>query len=141
MQNEQDWTSRGAIWWHQDYVIEELEVPEPGPGEVLIRIKLSGICGTDIHNWKGGPAAAWVKYPVVYGHKIVGTIEALGEGFYTDCFGRKLEVGDQVVPGIAIHCGTCHFSTDCQRSTKGSASYQNAAMSGGSLCNGRVRAS
>jgi L-iditol 2-dehydrogenase len=103
---------------HQDYVIEELEVPEPGPGEVLIRVKLSGICGTDIHNWVGGPAAAWVEYPVVYGHEIVGTIEALGEGFDKDCLGRTVEVGDQVVPGIAIHCGTCYFCAIAKEPSK-----------------------
>ena len=66
---------------HGDYVIQDMEVPTPKAGEALIRVTLSGICGTDVHNWRGGPAAAWVQYPVVYGHEIVGTIEALGEGF------------------------------------------------------------
>ena len=113
-------TGRVAVLYgeHQDYVIEELEIPEPGPGEALIRIKLSGICGTDVHDWVGGPAAAWVQYPVVYGHEIVGTIEALGEGFDVDCLGRKIEVGDQVVPGIAIHCGTCYFCTVAKEPSK-----------------------
>jgi L-iditol 2-dehydrogenase len=113
-------TGRVAVLYeeHQDYVIEQLEVPEPGPGEALIRLRLSGICGTDVHNWAGGPAAAWVNYPVVYGHEAVGTIEALGEGFDTDCLGRKLEVGDQVVPGIAVHCGTCYFCTIASEPSK-----------------------
>jgi threonine dehydrogenase-like Zn-dependent dehydrogenase len=113
-------TGRVAVLYgeHQDYVIEELEVPQPGPGEVLIRVKLCGICGTDVHDWVGGPAAAWVQYPVVYGHEIVGTIEALGEGFDTDCLGRKVEVGDQVVPGIAYPCGSCYFCTVVREPSK-----------------------
>ena len=103
---------------HQDYEIVELDVPQVGPGEALIKVQLSGICGTDVHNWKGGVAAEWVKYPVVYGHEIVGTVEALGEGFETDCVGRSLKVGDQVVPGIAIHCGECYFCTIADEPSK-----------------------
>ena len=103
---------------HEDYEILSIDVPKVGPGEALIRIGLSGICGTDVHNWKGGTAAAWVKYPVVYGHEIVGTVEALGEGFDADCLGQKLEVGDQVVPGIAIHCGHCYFCTIANEPSK-----------------------
>ncbi len=74
-------------------------MPTPGPGEVRIRVHASGICGTDLHMWRGEFA---VPTPVVPGHEPVGVIDALGAGVTT------LQKGDRVgVSWVQAGCGRC----------------------------------
>jgi L-iditol 2-dehydrogenase len=84
----------------------ELEVPEPSAGEVLVRIELSGICGSDVHLFNGGMD---LDFPVLPGHEVAGRIETLGEGATTDAKGEPVEEGDPVtiVPGNV--CGECWY--------------------------------
>ena len=82
--------------------LADVEVPEPGPGEVRIKVKQVGICGTDLHiyNWDKW-ASSTIPVPMVVGHEFVGHIDALGE----DVKGLKL---NQRVSGEGhIICGTC----------------------------------
>jgi alcohol dehydrogenase, propanol-preferring len=76
-------------------------VPEPGPGEVLVRIEFSGLCGTDIHAARGD----WPVLPVppfIPGHEGIGHIEKLGAGV-TD-----RTVGDRVaIAWLGYACGAC----------------------------------
>jgi alcohol dehydrogenase len=78
--------------------IEEVPVPSPGPGEALIRITLTTICGTDVHIVKG-------EYPVrpglIIGHEPVGVIEELGAGV------TGYEPGERVLVGAITPCGQC----------------------------------
>jgi propanol-preferring alcohol dehydrogenase len=80
----------------------ELAVPEPGPGQLLIRVCACGVCRTDLHVADGELTEA--KLPLVLGHEIVGTVEALGaqvEGF---------AIGQRVgVPWLGHTCGTCRY--------------------------------
>jgi len=83
--------------------IAEVPVPEPGPGEVLVKIVATGVCHTDLHaaegDWPVKPNA-----PFIPGHEGAGTVAALGSGV------RHLKVGDAV--GIAwLHdaCGCCDY--------------------------------
>jgi alcohol dehydrogenase, propanol-preferring len=69
----------------------ERPVPEPGPGEALVRVEACGVCGSDIFLQKGGFGAD--KVPRVPGHEAAGVVAALGEKV-TDC--HELSVGDQV---------------------------------------------
>ena len=73
--------------------------PRPGPGEALIRVTLTTICGTDVHIVKG-------EYPVepglIIGHEPVGVIEELGAGV------TGYEVGERVLVGAITPCGQCH---------------------------------
>lgn len=82
--------------------LQEVEVPAPGPGEVRIKVRKVGICGTDIHiyNWDAW-AAATIPHPMIVGHEFVGTIDALGEGV------RGFTVGQRVSGEGHIVCGTC----------------------------------
>lgn len=76
-----------------------IDVPEPGPGEVLIRVMASGMCHTDIdvlHARYGNST-----FPLVPGHEFAGVIAANGDGV------NGLAVGDQVVIDPNLHCGTC----------------------------------
>jgi alcohol dehydrogenase len=84
-------------------VLEEKPVPEVGPGDALVRITTTTICGTDVHILKG-------EYPVergrIVGHEPVGVIEELGTGV------TGYEVGQRVVVGAITPCGQCHACLD-----------------------------
>jgi len=73
----------------------ELPVPDPGPGELLIRVHACGVCRTDLHVMDGEVRAS--KLPVVCGHQIVGSVEGSGE-----------RVG---VPWLGWTCGECAYCT------------------------------
>jgi alcohol dehydrogenase len=82
----------------EKFNVVEVERPRPGPGEALIRVTLTTICGTDVHIVKG-------EYPVrpglVLGHEPVGVIEELGSGI------TGYEVGERVLVGAITPCGQC----------------------------------
>ncbi|MCD7110842.1 Zn-dependent oxidoreductase [Rhizobium sp. DKSPLA3] len=80
--------------------IDDRPVPQPGPGEVAIRVRRAGICGSDMHILHGSNPFA--VYPRVIGHEFAGVIEALGEGV------SSLAIGQHVVADPVISCGTCY---------------------------------
>lgn len=85
--------------------LTELPLPEPGHGQIRIRVRVCGVCHTDLHTVEG--ELTLPKLPVVPGHQIVGVVDALGEGVH------RFQVGDRV--GVAwLHesCGECEY---CQR--------------------------
>jgi L-iditol 2-dehydrogenase len=81
--------------------------PEPaiGPGEVLLRLRGCGLCGSDIAKL-GDPAT---KIPVVFGHEVVGEVAALGGGV------AGYAIGDRVVAAHHVPCGACHY---CRRGSE-----------------------
>ena len=86
--------------------IRDLPVRAPAPGEVLVRVSLATICGSDLHMWRG--EVPWFqKSPGVQGHEMMGVVEHLGEGRTTDSLGRPLAVGDRVAYAYFIPCGEC----------------------------------
>jgi len=84
-----------------DYVIEERNVPEPGPGEVLVKVAAAGICGSDIELFEGTRPAPYVRYPVIPGHEWAGVVAAVGPDVTT------VAVDDPVVAQGFRNCGTC----------------------------------
>lgn len=86
--------------------VEERPVPQPGPGQVLVRLEACGLCHTDIHAMRGD----WpVKptLPLTPGHEGVGIIEGLGEGV------TNREIGQRVaMPWLGHACGECRFCID-----------------------------
>jgi len=89
----------------QDCVVPD---PEPGSGQVLVRIAACGVCRTDLHLVDGDLAEP--KLPIIPGHEIVGRIEALGPG--VSSFQRGARVG---VPWLGHTCGQCAY---CQGGTE-----------------------
>ncbi|MCI4352913.1 MAG: zinc-dependent alcohol dehydrogenase [Thermoplasmata archaeon] len=92
--------------WGAPLDIREIAAPRPGPGEVLARIRVSGVCHSDVHQWKGDwPAerALMESFGIrVLGHEGVGTVEAVGPGV------SRFTVGDRVgVPWMNYWCGGC----------------------------------
>ena len=75
-----------------------ITVPDPGPGEAVVRIQACGVCHTDLHYVKGGIGD---EYPYLLGHEAAGIVEAVGEGV-TD-----VAPGDYVILNWRAVCGTC----------------------------------
>ena len=87
-----------------DLRLENVPLGEPGPGEVLVRMGAGGICGSDLHYFHdGGFGPIRVREPIVLGHEVAGTIEALGEGV------TGLAVGDKVALNPSRPCGDCRY--------------------------------
>ncbi|MEV0261810.1 MFS transporter [Streptomyces sp. NPDC050617] len=102
---------RAAVWYGAgDVRVVERDVPEPGPGEVLVAVAYCGICGSDLHEYADGPhaipvaaphPASGATAPLVLGHEFCGTVAALGPGV------AGLAVGDSVAVEPHYRCGDC----------------------------------
>lgn len=101
-----------AARWHKakDIRVEEVAEPSPGPGQVKIKVRWAGICGSDLHEYVAGPIFVPVKAPhpvshdvapIVMGHEFSGEVAEVGEGV------TKLAPGDRVVVEPILACGTC----------------------------------
>src|SRR3954465_5954695 len=82
----------------REFAVCEIPDPQPGPGEVVLRAAITGVCGTDVHLHAGefGPS-----YPLIPGHEIVGEVERVGEGV------DHLAPGALVAVDNLIACGWC----------------------------------
>ena len=86
--------------------LRRVPVPEPGPGEVLIKVHKTAICGTDVHIYEWTPwSAEHVKPPMVIGHEYVGEIAALGAGVTGLTVGMRVSGEGHITCG---HCRNCH---------------------------------
>ena len=87
--------------------LRHFELPaKPEPGAALVRTEMAGICGTDVHLWKGELPIA---LPVILGHETVGRIEQLGDGLERDWTGQPLKIGDRVTWTSSTSCGQCYY--------------------------------
>tara|TARA_B110000116_G_scaffold193828_1_gene168701 strand:+ start:207 stop:1289 length:1083 start_codon:yes stop_codon:yes gene_type:complete len=99
---------KAALFYgEKDIRIEDRPTPEPGPGEVVIGIKSAGVCGSDLHNYRGNRPST-IDVPWEQGHELAGVVEGLGAGV------MNLSVGDRV--GIeAEHLVGCGHCRECLR--------------------------
>lgn len=81
------------------YEIREVPIPEPGDNEVLIQMKAAGVCGSDLHIYKGENPLS--TYPLVPGHENAGIVAKIGKNV------TNVQPGDHVVVDLVITCGTC----------------------------------
>ncbi|MGP3933123.1 NAD(P)-dependent alcohol dehydrogenase [Nonomuraea sp. KM88] len=89
----------------QQLAIEERPVPEPGPGEVLVRVDAVGVCGSDVHYYQHGRIGDFVvERPMVLGHESGGLVTAVGPGVDTSRIGQRVSVE----PGVPdLTCREC----------------------------------
>lgn len=80
--------------------VEDVPIPEPGPGQVLVRVAACGVCHTDLHYLDHG-TPTFKKPPVILGHEISGTVEAVGGGV------DPARVGERVLIAAVTSCGHC----------------------------------
>ena len=79
------------------------EIRDPGPGQVLVKVGASGICGSDIHYFEhGGLGSFKVGLPMELGHEVAGTVEATHNG-------SRFDLGDKVAIEPASPCGVCRY--------------------------------
>lgn len=91
----------------KDIRVEERPLPEPGQGEALVRVRAAGICGSDLHNYRGHRSAN-IPIPWQQGHELAGEIAALGEGVAGLSVGQRVAVEAEHLLG----CGTCKWCAD-----------------------------
>ena len=84
--------------------VKEFPIPALQDDDILVKVEGCGVCGTDVHEWKGDPFGL---IPVTLGHEGTGEIIALGKNVKTDTSGKPIKVGDKIVTSV-ISCGECH---------------------------------
>jgi L-iditol 2-dehydrogenase len=90
----------------EDVRIEEIEIPRPGPGEVLLRTRAALTCGTDVKVYRRGYHARMIQPPAVFGHEIAGVVEEIGPGV------DSVQTGTAVVAANSAPCGACGYCQD-----------------------------
>lgn len=94
---------------NKTFAVADLPTPHAGPGELVLRNQVCGVCGTDVHIYHGEPGSADVNPPVVLGHEYSGEVVEVGEGV------TGFAVGDHVTVDPNIYCGHCVY---CQNGKK-----------------------
>ena len=91
------------------FEIETVNLAEVGPGEILIKVTRTNICGSDLHAWHGTFATRGLggQLPTVLGHEMVGAVEELGAGVTADSNGAPLKKGSRVVFPYFFSCHRC----------------------------------
>jgi S-(hydroxymethyl)glutathione dehydrogenase / alcohol dehydrogenase len=119
--------TRAAVMFEPGRLEErELEVDEPREGEVVVRMGAVGVCGTDLHSYKG----EWTRpTPIVLGHEGAGIVEATGRD------ANGLREGDRVVLSWAPACGACGA---CRRGRPAACGPLSTAIGRGTLLDGRT---
>ena len=87
-----------------DLRLEEMDAGEAGPGEVLVRVGMGGICGSDLHYFRhGGFGAIRLQQPMVLGHEVAGTVVTAAADV------TSVQVGDRVAVTPSRPCGSCRY--------------------------------
>lgn len=94
----------------QPFELREFPVADPQPGQILVKIRLANVCGSDLHAWRGEydlSRGLPPPYCLSIGHEMTGEIAKLGEGVTHDTAGEPLSVGDRIVYQYFCPCGVC----------------------------------
>ncbi len=87
----------------KDVRFERIEIPQPGPGELLVKVGAALTCGTDIKTYERGHPTIIKKVPSTFGHEFSGTVVEVGEGVI------KFKPGSRVCTCNAVPCGECYY--------------------------------
>jgi len=101
-----------------------LPLPEPGPGQLLVRVRACGVCRTDLHVADGELPDP--KLPLVPGHEIVGTVAEAGPGVERFALGQRVGI-----PWLGWTCGECEFCRSGQENLCGQARFTGYQLDGG----------
>jgi len=92
--------------FNQPLVMRTFPIPTLNEGEVLVKIEVAGVCGSDVHMVEGRDPR--IRLPVILGHEGVGEIVELN-GEKRDVYGNPLQIGDKVLWNRGVTCGHCYF--------------------------------
>lgn len=102
--------------FHQPLEVRKYPLPdEVAARSVLVRVEMAGICGTDVHLWKGQLP---IPRPIILGHETVGVCERIGEDLENDWTGSPLREGDRVTWSAGILCGRCYYCSAVRQPTR-----------------------
>ncbi|MCG2592548.1 L-idonate 5-dehydrogenase [Ramlibacter sp. XY19] len=88
-----------------DLRVETIVTPEPGPGQLLVKVDAGGICGSDLHYFQhGGFGTVRIKEPMVLGHEVAGTIRATGPDCGTFAAGQRIAISPSRPCGLCRYC-------------------------------------
>ncbi len=87
----------------EDLRLERVPVPDPGPGEIVIRVAAALTCGTDLKVYRRGYHAVMLQPPIPFGHELAGSVSAVGAGV------KNFRAGDRVVALNSAPCDACFF--------------------------------
>lgn len=128
---------KAALWYEKkDVRVEEIEEPKVNKGNVKIKVKWCGICGSDLHEYLGGPIFIPVGQPhplsgnvapVVLGHEFSGEVVEIGEGV------ANIKVGDRVTVEPIVACGKCPACREGKYNLCSSLGFHGLCGSGGGL--------
>ncbi len=90
------------------YTIEEFDVPDPEPDAIVIKVSMGGVCGSDLHFWRGDSPMFAMMAGRVGGHEMTGRVAKLGANITTDSLGRPLKEGDRVCYAYFYPCNRCY---------------------------------
>jgi scyllo-inosose 3-dehydrogenase len=105
------------VWRHPTMKIETIDIPQPGPGEVLIEVKACGICGSDVHMaqpddegyiWYPGLTG----FPCTLGHELSGVVLEAGPGAFDKNTNKPFKGGEWVCAEEMLWCGSCKPCAD-----------------------------
>lgn len=101
--------SRAAVFLGpgKPFELREYPVPDPQPGAAVVKIRLSNVCGSDLHQWRGDGGSNMPPGGRVMGHEMTGEVARLGTGVSTDSMGEPLREGDRVVYTYFYPCRRC----------------------------------
>jgi L-iditol 2-dehydrogenase len=92
-----------VLYGREDLRLERVAIPQPGPGELLVRVGAALTCGTDLKVYRRGYHAIMLKPPIPFGHELAGVVTEIGTGV------TSFHVGDRVVALNSAPCDACFF--------------------------------
>lgn len=95
------------VEYGQPHQIQQIKIPEVEEGGILVKVRLAGICGTDVHQ-HAGDLALTDPLPIIQGHETLGQIVKLGKRRTKDVVGQELKVGDRILWAHQF-CGECYY--------------------------------
>lgn len=98
---------RANLVEHGKFQLEQVTEGTPGPNEVLVKVAMCGICGSDIHAYHG--QHAFIHCPIVLGHEFTGVVKDVGEGVTDLAVGQKVVVEPNLVCGECYNCRTGRY--------------------------------
>ena len=110
------------------YELKEFDVTDPEPDAAVIKISMAGVCGSDLHIWRGDSPVFAAMAGQVVGHEMTGRVAKLGANISTDSMGRPLKEGDRVCYAYFYPCNRCY---QCNKGEFNACPLKVARMSGG----------
>lgn len=101
-----------VLYGSEDLRLEQVEIPQPAAGEIVLRVGAALTCGTDLKVYRRGYHAEMLQLPTAFGHEVAGTVVSAGPGAVCGDDGVAFAVGDRVVALNSAPCGRCYF---CRR--------------------------